>query len=94
MKFLLRLPRELHSYLVQVSNTKEVSMNEYIINLIKEDLSKEQFYSEKLEQKRLLTDINNILNKQNHAINELNKWNEIHANMLYEILGVENYKNE
>ena len=36
--------------------------------------------SQKIEQRRVLTDVSRMLNKQNKAINELNIWHEIHAN--------------
>lgn len=94
MNFLLRLPSELHSYLSEIAKKKDVSMNEYILNLIREDITEEYSNSQKIEQRRVLTDISRMLNKQNKAINELNIWHEIHANMLKELLGMGESNND
>ncbi|WOS97028.1 toxin-antitoxin system HicB family antitoxin [Nosocomiicoccus massiliensis] len=94
MNFLLRLPSELHSYLSEIAKKKDVSMNEYILNLIREDITEEYSNSQKIEQRRVLTDVSRMLNKQNKAINELNIWHEIHANMLKELLGMGESNND
>lgn len=69
-------------------------MNEYILNLIREDITEEYSNSQKIEQRRVLTDVSRMLNKQNKAINELNIWHEIHANMLKELLGMGESNND
>ena len=88
MNFSLRLPPELHAYLTEISKSEKISMNQYILELIQKDFVEKYTYSEHLKQKRLITDVSEILNKQNHAINELNKWHEIHTNILYELIGI------
>jgi len=89
MKFLLRIPDEVHAYFSVKSKEKNISMNEYFNLILENEMTSQTMYSNQLEIQRLLIELKNILKNQVEVIDENNKWNEIQTNMIYELLGVE-----
>jgi len=92
MRLTVRIPDEIHSYILKKCKSKNISMNEYINNLLVEDMNSNSNYANQLEIKRLLIELRSVLENQIKVIDENNKWNEVQTNMIYELLGVD--KNE
>lgn len=89
MKFLLRIPDEVHAYFSVKAKEKNLSMNEYFNLILENEMTSQTMYSNQLEIQRLLIELKNILKNQVKVVDENNKWNEIQTNMIYELLGVE-----
>lgn len=89
MRLTVRIPDEIHSYILKKCKSKNISMNEYINNLLVEDMNSNSNYANQLEIKRLLIELRSVLENQIKVIDENNKWNEVQTNMIYELLGVD-----